>query len=377
MSKRDFYEILGVDKNASEAEVKKAYRKKAIQYHPDKNPDDKAAEDKFKEAAEAYEVLSNAEKKQRYDQFGHAGMDGQGGFSGGGMNMDDIFSHFGDIFGGNSGGAGGSPFESFFGGGGGGRSRTRQAVGSNIRIKLKLTLEDVTNGVEKKIKYKKKVVADGVTFDTCSTCGGRGQVSRIQNTFLGQMQTSSPCPTCRGNGKKIKNIPPGADGMGLITQEVTTTIDIPAGVSDGMQLNVQGRGNEMPGGIAGDLIVLVEEIKHESLERDGNNIIYNLHISFPQAALGAEIEVPTVSGKARFKIESGTQSGKIIKLRGKGIPDPHGYKTGDQLIYINVFTPKKLNSEEKALLKTLLDSENFTPDPSKEKGFFDKMKDFF
>ncbi|MDB4107621.1 molecular chaperone DnaJ [Bacteroidia bacterium] len=376
MSKRDFYEILGVDKSSTPEQIKKAYRKKAIQFHPDKNPDNKEAEEKFKEAAEAYEILSNPEKKQRYDQFGHAGMGGQGGFGGGGgMNMDDIFSHFGDIFGG--GGGGGSPFESFFGGGGGRGGRTRQAVGSNIRIKLKLTMEDITNGVEKKIKYKKKVVAEGVTFDTCSTCKGKGQVTRVQNTFLGQMQTASPCPTCQGNGKKIKNVPPGADGKGLVTKEVTTTIDIPAGVADGMQLNVQGRGNESLGGIAGDLVVLIEEVKHETLERDGNNIIYNLHISFPQAALGADIEVPTVSGKARIKIEGGTQSGKVLRLRGKGIPDVNGYKTGDQLIYVNVFTPNKLNSDEKLLMKQLLDSENFTPDPTKEKGFFDKMKDFF
>lgn len=376
MAKRDFYEILGVSKNATEAEIKKAYRKKAIQFHPDKNPDNKEAEDKFKEAAEAYEILSNAEKKQRYDQYGHAGVDGQGGFGGqGGMNMDDIFSQFGDIFGG--GGGGGSPFESFFGGGGGRGGRTRQAVGSNIRIKLKLNLEDITNGVEKKIKYKKKVVAKGVTFDNCATCGGRGQVTRVQSTFLGQMQTASPCPTCKGMGKKVKNVPPGADGMGLMTEEVTTTIQIPAGVADGMQLNVRGKGNEMPGGVAGDLIVLVEEIRHETLERDGSNIIYNLHISFPQAALGADVEVPTVTGKARIKIEAGTASGKVLRLRGKGVPDVNGYGTGDQLVYVNVYTPNKLNSEEKAIMKQLLDSENFTPDPSKEKGFFDKMKDFF
>ncbi|MGB4081101.1 MAG: DnaJ C-terminal domain-containing protein [Bacteroidia bacterium] len=373
MAKRDFYDILGVTKSASAEEIKKAYRKKAIQFHPDKNPGDKAAEDKFKEAAEAYEILSNVEKKQRYDQYGHAGVDGQGGFGGGGMNMDDIFSHFGDVFGGR----GGSPFESFFGGGGGGRSGGRQAVGSNIRIKLKLSLEDVTSGVEKKIKYKKKVVAKGVTFDNCATCGGRGQVTRVQNTFLGQMQTASPCPTCRGMGKKIKNVPAGADAMGLITEEVTTSIQIPAGVADGMQLNVQGRGNEMPGGVAGDLIVLVEEAKHESLERDGNNIVYNLHISFPQAVLGADVEVPTVSGKARIKIEPGTASGKVLRLRGKGIPDVNGYATGDQLIYVDVFTPKKLSNDEKAMMKQLLESENFIPDPSKERGFFDKMKDIF
>ncbi|MFY9280372.1 MAG: DnaJ C-terminal domain-containing protein [Bacteroidia bacterium] len=373
MAKRDFYDILGVTKSASAEEIKKAYRKKAIQFHPDKNPGDKAAEDKFKEAAEAYEILSNVEKKQRYDQYGHAGVDGQGGFGGGGMNMDDIFSHFGDVFGGR----GGSPFESFFGGGGGGRSGGRQAVGSNIRIKLKLSLEDVTSGVEKKIKYKKKVVAKGVTFDNCATCGGRGQVTRVQNTFLGQMQTASPCPTCRGLGQKIKNVPAGADAMGLITEEVTTSIQIPAGVADGMQLNVQGRGNEMPGGVAGDLIVLVEEAKHESLERDGNNIVYNLHISFPQAVLGADVEVPTVSGKARIKIEPGTASGKVLRLRGKGIPDVNGYATGDQLIYVDVFTPKKLSNDEKAMMKQLLESENFIPDPSKERGFFDKMKDIF
>ncbi|MBT8327434.1 MAG: molecular chaperone DnaJ [Bacteroidia bacterium] len=374
MAKKDYYEVLGVAKSATPEEIKKAYRKKAIQFHPDKNPDDKAAEEKFKEAAEAYEVLSNSEKKQRYDQFGHAGVDGgAGGFGGGGMNMDDIFSHFGDIFG----DMGGSPFESFFGGGGGRGGRARQAVGSNIRIKLKLTIQEITNGVEKKIKYKKKVVAKGVTFETCGTCKGKGQVTRVQSTFLGQMQTSSPCPTCSGSGKKIKNIPHGADGMGLTMEEVTTSINIPAGVADGMQLNVQGKGNETPGGIAGDLMVLIEEVADKQLQRDGNNIIYNLHISFPQAALGTEVEVPTVSGKAKIKIEAGTQSGKVLRLRGKGIPEVNGYRTGDQLIYVNVFTPKKVNSDEKKLLKELLNSENFAPDPNSEKGFFDKMKDFF
>lgn len=371
MSKRDYYEVLGVSKDASQEDIKKAYRKKAIQYHPDKNPDNKEAEDKFKEAAEAYEVLSNEEKKQRYDQFGHAGVDGQAGFGGGGMNMDDIFSHFGDIFG----DMGGSPFESFFGGGG--RARTRQNVGTNIRIKLKLTLEEITQGVEKKIKYRKKVVAPGVTFSTCSTCNGRGQVTRVQNTFLGQMQTSSPCPSCGGSGKKVANIPSGADSQGLIAEEVTTTINIPAGVTDGLQLSVRGKGNDAPGGISGDLIVVVEEVEHKSLQRDGNNLIYNLHISFPDAALGTEVEVPTVTGMVRIKIDGGTQSGKVLRLRGKGIPELNGYRTGDQLVYVNVFTPKKLNAEEKRLLKQLADSENFKPDPNTEKGFFDKMRDFF
>lgn len=373
MSKRDYYEVLGVSKSATEEELKKAYRKLAIQYHPDKNPDNKEAEEKFKEAAEAYEVLSNKEKRQRYDQFGHAGMNGGGGFGGGSMNMEDIFSHFGDIFG----DMGGSPFESFFGGGGGRRRGRANAVGSNIRIKLKLTIEDVTNGVEKKIKYKKKVVAEGVSFETCHTCGGRGQVMRVQNTFLGQMQTSTVCPTCSGSGKRIKNIPPGADGMGLVTKEVTTSIHIPAGVSDGIQLSVQGKGNEIPGGVAGDLIVLIEEIEHKELHRDGNNIIYNLHVSFPQAALGTEVDIPTVNGKARIKIEPGTQSGKILRLRGKGIPELHGHRSGDQLVYVNVYTPTKLSSQEKSMMKELLQSENFTPDPSTEKGFFEKMKDFF
>ena len=370
MSKRDYYEVLGVSKGATAEEIKKAYRKKAIKYHPDKNPDDKEAEEKFKEAAEAYEVLSTPEKKQRYDQFGHAGVDGQAGFGGGGMNMDDIFSHFGDIFG----DMGGSPFESFFGGG---RARTRQNVGTNIRIKLKLTIQEITEGVEKKIKYRKKIVAPGVTFDTCPTCNGRGQVTRVQSTFLGQMQTSSPCPTCHGNGKRIKNIPPGADGMGLITEEVTTSINIPAGVTDGMQLSVRGKGNDSPGGISGDLIVLIEEIADKELHRDGNNIVYNLHISFPEAALGTEAEIPTVNGKVRIKIEAGTQSGKVLRLRGKGIPELNTHRKGDQLVYVNVFTPKKLSSEEKNLLKQLVDSDNFKPDPSVEKGFFDKMRDFF
>jgi molecular chaperone DnaJ len=370
MSKRDYYDILGVSKSATEQELKKAYRKLAIQYHPDKNPGDKAAEEKFKEAAEAYEVLSNAEKRQRYDQFGHAGMNG-GGFSGGGMNMDDIFSQFGDIFG----NMGGSPFESFFGGGG--RGSSRRAVGSNIRIKIKLNLSEIVQGAEKKIKYKKKVVAPGVKFDTCGTCRGTGRVTRVQSTFLGQMQTSATCNACVGSGQVITHIPTGADRNGLIEKEVTTSINIPAGVADGMQLSMQGSGNEIAGGVAGDLMILVEELEHEELKRDGNNVIYNLHITIPQAILGSDVEVPTLTGKVRIKIEPGTQSGKVLRLRGKGIPDLNGYQTGDLLIYVNVFVPKKISLEEKKIIEQLSSSPNFVPDPTKERGFFDRIKDFF
>ncbi len=376
MAKRDFYEILGVSKSATDAEMKKAYRKLAIKYHPDKNPDNKEAEEKFKEAAEAYEILSNPDKRARYDRFGHQGVGGAGGGGGfgGGMSMDDIFSQFGDIFGGNGGG-GGSPFESFFGGG---RSRSRQAIGSNIRIKLKLSLEEITNGVEKKIKYTKKVVAPGVKFDTCKTCNGRGQVTQVTNTFLGQMQSTTTCPACGGSGKTIGTRPAGADSQGLKAEEVTTTLNIPAGVEDGMQLSVNGKGNEMPGGIPGDLIVLIEEKDHDDLKREGNNIIYNLYVSFPTAALGGEVEVPTVSGRVRIKVEPGTQAGKILRLRNKGVPDINGRGRGDQLIQINVWTPTKLSSDEKNTLKQLDASDNFKPDPSKaEKGFFDRMREYF
>ncbi len=375
MAKRDFYEILGVSKSATDAEMKKAYRKLAIKYHPDKNPDNKEAEEKFKEAAEAYEILSNPDKRARYDRFGHQGVGGAGGGGGfgGGMSMDDIFSQFGDIFGG--GGGGGSPFESFFGGG---RTRSRQAIGANIRIKLKLSLEEITNGVEKQIKYTKKVVAPGVKFDTCKTCNGRGQVTQVTNTFFGQMQSTTSCPACGGSGKTIGSRPAGADSQGLKSEEVTTTLNIPAGVEEGMQLSVNGKGNEMPGGIPGDLIVLIEEKEHEDLKREGNNIIYNLYVSFPTAALGGDVEVPTVSGLVRIKVEPGTQAGKILRLRNKGVPDINGRGRGDQLIQINVWTPTKLSSDEKNALKQLDDSDNFKPDPSKsEKGFFDRMREYF
>jgi molecular chaperone DnaJ len=373
MAKRDYYEVLGVDKSASAEELKKAYRKIAIKFHPDKNPDDPTAEDKFKEAAEAYEVLSDPQKKQRYDQFGHAGMNGGGGFSGGGMNMEDIFSQFGDIFGGGA----GSPFDSFFGGGGGGRSRRRK--GSNLRIKLKLTLEEIANGVEKKIKVNRLVVAEGVTFKTCSTCQGSGQVRRAVNTMLGQMVSTSTCPSCNGAGQSIDHRPSGVDNSGLKPSEEVIPIKIPAGVADGMQLSMSGKGNEAPGGgVAGDLLILIEEIEHPTLKRDGNNVVYDLFLNFIDAALGTSLEVQTIDGKVKIKIEPGTQSGRILRLRGKGIKDINGYGKGDQLIHVNVWTPKKLSSEEKSVLESLRNSDNFTPNPGKnEKGFYERMKEFF
>lgn len=372
MAKRDYYEILGVDKSAGADEMKKAYRKIAIKFHPDKNPDDPKAEDKFKEAAEAYEVLSDPQKKQRYDQFGHSGMNGGGGFGGGGMNMDDIFSQFGDIFGG-----GGSPFDSFFGGGGGGRSRRRK--GSNLRIKLKLTLEEIANGVEKKIKVNRLVVADGVTFKSCPSCQGTGQVRRAVNTMLGQMVSTSTCPTCSGSGQTIDHRPSGVDSSGLKSSEEVIPIKIPMGVADGMQLSMSGKGNEAPGGgVAGDLLILIEEVEHDTLKRDGNNIVFDLFLNFIDAALGTSIEVATIDGQVKIKIDPGTQSGKILRLRGKGIKDINGYGKGDQLIHVNVWTPKKLTPEEKSTLESLRDSDNFVPNPSKnEKGFFERMKEFF
>lgn len=369
MAKRDYYEVLGVSKSASDDELKKAYRKLAIKYHPDKNPDNPEAEDKFKEAAEAYEVLSNADKRAQYDRFGHDGM--RGGFSGagGGMNMEDIFSQFGDIFG------GGSPFESFFGGGG----RGRQRKGTNLRVKLKLNLDEIANGVEKKIKVKRLVEAAGVTFKTCNTCGGSGQMKKVVNTMLGQMVSASTCSTCHGSGKVIDKRPPGVDSTGLEMQEEVIPIKIPAGVSDGMQLSMSGKGNMAPGGgVPGDLLIVIEELEDDLLKRDGNNIVYDLYVNFADAALGSSVEVPTIDGAVRIKIDPGTQSGKILRLRGKGVKDINSYGKGDQLIHVNVWTPKKLNSEEKALLEKLRESENFKPQPGKgEKGFFEKIREFF
>lgn len=388
MSKRDFYDVLGVTKSASAEEIKKAYRKMAIKYHPDKNPGDTQAENNFKEAAEAYEILSNPEKKQRYDHYGHAGVGGAsggGGYGGGGMNMEDIFSQFGDIFG----GGGGSPFDSFFGGGGqqsrGGRRMTK---GSNLRIKVKLTLEEIANGCEKKIKVNKQVVCktcdgtgakDRSSVSTCKTCGGSGAVRRVTNTILGQMQTSSTCPTCNGTGEQITAKCTNCHGDGTVRGEETISINIPAGVSDGMQLSMSGKGNAAPnGGIPGDLIILIEEVPHESLKREGNNVVYDLHVSIIDAALGYSAEVPTIDGKAKIKIEPGTQSGKLLRLKGKGIPEVNSYHRGDEIIHVNIWTPKALSAEERIILEKLRDSPNFKPQPGKnDKSFFEKMKEYF
>ncbi len=369
MAKRDYYEILGVDKNASQDDIKKSYRKIAIKYHPDKNPGDKDAEEHFKEAAEAYEVLSNPDKRAQYDRFGHSGMRG-GGFSGGGMSMEDIFSQFGDIF-------GGSAFESFFGGGGGTRRQGRR--GTNLRIKLKLTLDEIANGTEKKIKVKRHVLADGVSFKNCPTCNGTGQVRKVVNTMLGQMVSASTCHSCHGSGKTIDKKPAGVDNTGLAQKEEIISIRIPAGVADGMQLSMSGKGNMGPGGgHPGDLLIIIEEIENDLLKRDGNNIIYDLHISFVDAALGSSHEVPTLDGKVKIKVDPGTQSGKILRLRGKGIKDIDGFGRGDQMIYVNVWTPKNLSIEEKNILESLRESKNFKPAPGKnEKGFFERMKEFF
>ncbi|MDA0729140.1 MAG: molecular chaperone DnaJ [Bacteroidetes bacterium] len=365
MAKRDYYEILGVSKGASASDIKKAYRKLALKYHPDKNPDDASAEEKFKEAAEAYEVLSDDTKRQQYDRFGHEGMrGGPGGFGGGGMDMDDIFSQFGDIFGGA------------FGGGGG---RRRRMKGSNLRIKVKLTLEEVSEGVSKKVKVFKQVPAQGVEYSDCATCHGTGQVRRVTNTILGQMQTASTCNVCHGTGQSITRKPSGTDDMGMVREEAVVSLDIPAGVEDGMQLSVRGEGNGAPmGGVSGDLIVLVEVLPHESFQRNGKNLHHDHYISFVDAALGSTAEVPLLGGKAKIKIDPGTQSGKIVRLRGKGLPAVDSYGNGDLLVNLNVWTPKKLSKDETAALEQMRESANFQPDADHgERGFFDKVRDMF
>lgn len=372
--KEDYYEILGISKSASAAEIKKAYRKKALQYHPDKNPGDDKAEDMFKKAAEAYEVLSDADKKARYDQFGHAAFEGGGGFGGGGMNMDDIFSQFGDIFGSAFGGGGG--FSGFGGFGGGGQRRVK---GSNLRIRVKLTLEEVANGVEKKVKVRRKVQADGVSYKTCSTCNGNGQVTKITNTILGRMQTAATCSSCGGSGQIIDKKPSGADAQGLIVEEETVSIKIPAGVEEGMQLKVSGKGNGAPGnGISGDLLVAIETVDHDTLKREGDNLHYDLYVSISEAVLGTSKEIDSVGGKVRIKLEPGIQSGKILRLRGKGVSNLNGYGSGDLLVHVNVWTPKELNKEQKEFFERMQNNENFEPRPEKsDKSFFEKVKDMF
>lgn len=367
MAKRDYYEILGVGRSADASEIKKAYRKLALKFHPDKNPGDKEAEDRFKEAAEAYEVLSDPQKRQTYDQFGHDGMRGGAGFGGGSMNMDDIFSQFGDIFGGA------------FGGFGGDSRRSRRMKGSNLRIKVKLTLEEIAAGARKKIKVLKLVQAEGVDFSDCATCRGSGQVTRVTNTFLGQMQTSSTCPACGGAGKTIKSKPKDANEHGLKRDDAEVTIDIPAGVEHGMQLSVRGEGNAGPfGGVPGDLLVVIEELEHDVLKRNGKNLHYDLYLNFADATLGCTAEIPLVSGRAKIKVDPGTQSGKIVRLRGKGLPSLDSYGSGDLLVNISVWTPQELSSDERELLEKLRESENFKPNPThRDKGFFQKVKEMF
>ena len=366
--KEDYYKVLGIDKGASESEIKKAYRKSAIKYHPDKNPGDKAAEAKFKQAAEAYEVLGNSDKRAKYDQFGHAAFEGAGGFGSGGMNMDDIFSQFGDIF--------GSAFGGGFGGFGGGQRRSK---GTNLRIKVSLTISEIANGVNKKIKVKRKVQAPGTEFSTCSQCGGSGQVTQITNTILGRMQSTSTCNVCSGTGKIVSRKAPGSDSNGQILSEETVEVKIPAGVEDGMQLRVSGKGNEaLSDGIPGDLLVLINELPDENLKREGNNLHYDLYISISEAVLGISKEINTVSGKVRIKLDAGIQSGKILRLRGKGLKSINGYGNGDLLVHVNVWTPKTLNKEQREFFQQMKNNEHFTPNPDKnDKSFFEKVKDMF
>lgn len=385
--KRDFYEILGVSKTSSADEIKKAYRKVAMQYHPDRNPGDKAAEDKFKEAAEAYEVLSDNDKKARYDRFGHQGVGGAssgGGGGFGGMRMEDIFSNFGDVF-----SEGGSPFEGFFGGGSSRGSQKQRGVrGGNIRIKVTLNFKEMAEGVQKKLKVKKYVecktcdgsgAKDKSSYNSCQTCNGVGYVRRVQQTFLGQMATQTACPTCSGEGKTITHRCTVCKGDGRVYHEEVISVDIPAGVADEMQLSMNGRGNAGErGGPSGDLLILIEEEPNEELKREGNNIIYDLYIGFADAALGTSVEVPTIDGKAKIKIKAGTQAGEIFRLKGKGFPNINSYGKGDQLIQVNIWTPKELHKEDIALLEKMKHMRSFDPKPGKnEKGFFEKMKDYF
>ncbi|MBD09136.1 MAG: molecular chaperone DnaJ [Flavobacteriaceae bacterium] len=366
--KEDYYDILGISKGASAAEIKKAYRKKAIEFHPDKNPGDKNAEANFKKAAQAYEVLGDPEKKSKYDQFGHAAFE-NGGFGGGGMNMDDIFSQFGDIFGGAFGGFGG----------GFGQQGSTQRRGSNLRIRVSLSLEEIISGVEKKVKVKRKVQAPGIEYSRCSNCNGSGQVTKIANTILGRMQTSTTCNVCGGSGQIISNRPSGSDSQGMINEEETVSIKIPAGVEEGMQLKVSGKGNAaLSNGVSGDLLVLIEEKPHEFFIREGQNLHLDVYISISEAVLGVSKDIQLLNGKVRIKLDAGIQSGKTLRLRSKGIPDINGYASGDLLVHINVWTPKTLNRDQKKFFQNMMDDDNFEPRPDKsDKSFFEKVKDMF
>ena len=386
MAKRDYYEVLGVAKGASADEIKKSYRKIAMQFHPDRNPGNKEAEEKFKEAAEAYDVLSTPDKKAQYDRFGHVSGNGGGGNYGGqgGMRMEDIFQNFGDIFGNDM-------FGSMFGGAGGGGNR-QGTRGANLRIKLKMNFEEIANGANKKIKVKKYITCqqcsgngakDKSSIQSCGTCGGSGQVRRVTNTFLGQMQTVTTCPTCNGEGSTITQKCASCKGEGRVFGEETLSLDIPAGAQDGMQLSMHGRGNAGErGGPPGDLLLLVEEEKHEHLTRRELDVVYQLHISFPDAVLGLQAEVPTIDGKAKIKIPAGTQSGKIFRLKGKGFPAFQSYEKGDELIEVVIWSPQTLSHDEKEMMEKLKNSPNFKPGPEakaerEERGFFDKIKDAF
>ncbi len=382
-SKRDFYEILGVSKSASADEIKKAYRKVAMQFHPDRNPGDKSSEEKFKEAAEAYEILSDQDKRAQYDRFGHSAFgQGRGGGGFGGMNTEDIFSQFGDVFGDDM-------FGNFFGGGGRSRGGRNKGVrGSNLRIKIKVNFEEIAKGATKTVKVKKYVscstcnssgAKDKNSMQTCGTCGGNGQVRRVQNTFLGQMQTVTTCPACNGEGSTITNKCTACKGEGRVYGEETVTLDIPAGVQDGMQLSMSGKGNTGErGGPAGDLIILIEEEEHEQLQRDGLNVAFDLYVSFPDAVFGTQVEVPTIDGRAKIKIPPGTQSGKIFRLKGKGFPSINSHDKGDQLIHVNVWTPQHVSTEEKTILEKMQHSQNFQPSPDKnDKSFWEKIRETF
>ncbi len=380
MAKRDYYEVLGVKRAATAEEIKKAYRQLALKYHPDKNPDNPKAEEQFKELAEAYEVLSDPAKRQQYDHLGHEGMRGQAYGNSQNYRAEDVFSRYGDMF-------EGTPFESFFQGSRShAQSRVRQ--GSDLQIKLKLTLQEIATGVEKKIKIKRYVTCKacggngaqhGTTLSTCSTCKGTGEIRRVTNTLLGQVMTQSVCNVCHGTGKTITTPCDTCKGEGRVYAEEIITIKIPAGVRQGMQLSMRGNGNVPPqGGIPGDLIIVIEEKEDAFLKREGNNVYYQLYISFLEAVFGVEKEVPTLQGATKIKLEPGTQSGKILRLRGKGIKDIEGYGQGDQLIHIQIWTPEKLTKEEKATLETLQNSPNFVPQPGKqEKNFFEKFKSLF